>query len=344
MWSTHTTFTTIITNSWSQPITAHSPIHHVNRKLKRLKSTLRIWNSDTFKNIHVEMEEAAEALNAIQSESAILGDTDVRLLEEINCTVRLNAALSSYQINSTQSNMGNIQRLQIVLSAYGNLSGKIYNPAKSKVYYGSAVPRQVQNFMHRSMGISHGSLPLSYLWVPIFIGAPRVSHLAPLADSIISRFAKWKGHSLSLACRKFLINSVIAASLVHSMMVYYWPRTLLKKVEISIHNFLWSGDITRRNNSCTVSWARVCAPLEEGGLGVRSIRHANDSFICKLAWDILCNKTLDISLLHDRYITVRGRPRFSSHHSSIWPSIRRHLGRLMDGSRWTVGQSSGISF
>ncbi|KAL8511852.1 hypothetical protein ACS0TY_018329 [Phlomoides rotata] len=84
-----------------------------------------------------------------------------------------------------------------------------------------------------------------------------------------------------------------------------------------MRNFLWTEDINRRNNSCTVSWARVCAPLEEGGLVVRSIRHANDSFICKLAWDILCNKTPDVSLLHDRYITARGRPRFSGHHSSI---------------------------
>ncbi|KAL8511862.1 hypothetical protein ACS0TY_018336 [Phlomoides rotata] len=30
--------------------------------------------------------------------------------------------------------------------------------------------------------------------------------------------------------------------------------------------------------------------------------------------------------------------------SSLWPGIRRHLGRLIDGSRWFMGQSSGISF
>ncbi|KAL8535288.1 hypothetical protein ACS0TY_011058 [Phlomoides rotata] len=137
--------------------------------------------------------------------------------------------------------------------------------------------------MFRTTGITHGSLPMSYLEVPIFRGAPRVCHLASLADSIISKFAKWKGHSLSLAGRKCMINSVIAASLVYSMMVYYWPRTLMKKIETAMRNFLWTGDITRRNNTCTVSWARVCAPLEEGGLGVRSIRHANDSFIYKLA-------------------------------------------------------------
>ncbi|KAL8546969.1 hypothetical protein ACS0TY_006616 [Phlomoides rotata] len=46
------------------------------------------------------------------------------------------------------------------------------------------------------------------------------------------------GHSLSLAGRKCMIDFVIAASLVHSMMVYYWPRTLLKKIEDVMRNFL----------------------------------------------------------------------------------------------------------
>ncbi|KAL8529335.1 hypothetical protein ACS0TY_006664 [Phlomoides rotata] len=160
---------------------------------------------------------------------------------------------------------GNIRRLQAVLSAYGGLSGQVYNPTKSKVYFGSAIPRSVRNYMLRTTGITHGSLPISYLVVPIFRGAARVSHLAPLADSIISKFAKWKGHSLSLAGQKCMINSMISASLVHSMMVYYWPRTLMKKIETTMRNFLWTRDISYRNNSYTVSWARVCAPLEEGG-------------------------------------------------------------------------------
>ncbi|KAL8546978.1 hypothetical protein ACS0TY_006625 [Phlomoides rotata] len=97
---------------------------------------------------------------------------------------------------------------------------------------------RVEDFWPIVMGISHGSLPFSYLGVPLFKGAPRTGHLAVLADSIISKFSKWKGHSLSLAGRKCMINFVIAASLVHSMMVYYWPRTLLKKIEDAMRNFL----------------------------------------------------------------------------------------------------------
>ncbi|KAL8488043.1 hypothetical protein ACS0TY_024353 [Phlomoides rotata] len=98
------------------------------------------------------------------------------------------------------------------------------------------------------MGSTCGSLSFSYLGVPILRGAPRTCHLTALADSIISKFSKWKGHSLSLAGHKCMINFVIAASLVHSMMVYYWPRTLLKKIENAMRNFLWTVGLTSTIN------------------------------------------------------------------------------------------------
>ncbi|KAL8492467.1 hypothetical protein ACS0TY_023879 [Phlomoides rotata] len=140
-----------------------------------------------------------------------------------------------------------------------------FNPSKSKVYFGSAITRWVKNTMLSTMGITVGSLPFSYLGVPIFRGSPRTCHLAALTDTIISKFTKWKGHSLSLADLKCIVNFVIAASLVHSMMVYYWPRSLLKKIETAMRNFLCNGDISRKNTSCSVSWARCFSPLEEGG-------------------------------------------------------------------------------
>ncbi|KAL8474055.1 hypothetical protein ACS0TY_030778 [Phlomoides rotata] len=94
-----------------------------------------------------------------------------------------------------------------------------------------------------------GALPFDYLGVPIFRGTPRVHHLSRLVDSVIYKFSRWKGSTLSLAGRKCLINSVIAASLVHSMMVYHWPHSLLKKVDTAMRNFLWKGDIAKKSTS-----------------------------------------------------------------------------------------------
>ncbi|KAL8463009.1 hypothetical protein ACS0TY_033861 [Phlomoides rotata] len=380
MWTTHSTFLPLVTDSWSLPVTANNPIHQVTQKLKRLKVTLKAWNRVTFRNVYVVMEEAVEALNAIQAEAATMGDTEERLLAEIDCNIRLNTTLTQHQALHTQRNrlqwlndgnrntkffhtMNRVRKSSTGLSSLiidgvltfdtnsiSNAMVEFFSELFTNRDHGSyddsvlAVTRRVKTVMLHSTGISEGSLPFTYMGVPIFMGAPRSGHQAAMANSIIAKFSKWKGHALSMAGRKCMINSIIASSLVHSMIIYYWPRNLLKRIESAMRNFLWSGDILKKNTSCSVSWSRCCAPIDEGGLGIRSLRLANDSFVYKLAWDILCNESAAFNLIHTRYLTHRGRPKPYIRVSSIWPSICRHLDRLIDGSRWVVGDTSNIRF
>lgn len=82
-----------------------------------------------------------------------------------------------------------------------------------------------------------------------------MSHLNAIADGIITKFSKWKGHTLSLTGRRCLINSVIASSLVHSVMVYKWLGSLIQRMEIATCNFLLTGDITKKGEY-NVNWTR----------------------------------------------------------------------------------------
>ncbi|KAK2646630.1 hypothetical protein Ddye_021825 [Dipteronia dyeriana] len=50
----------------------------------------------------------------------------------------------------------------------------------------------------------------------LFLGKPRKTVLWPIADKILSKFAKWKGKSLSLADHATLFMSIITGSFVHS--------------------------------------------------------------------------------------------------------------------------------
>ncbi|KAL8546895.1 hypothetical protein ACS0TY_006565 [Phlomoides rotata] len=101
---THPSFLPTISAFWIKYTTTSSPIQLVTQKLKCLKAILKNWNRDTFRNIYVEMEEASEALNTIQTESTLYGDSNDRLLAEIDYTVHLNAVLHQHQIRSTQRN------------------------------------------------------------------------------------------------------------------------------------------------------------------------------------------------------------------------------------------------
>ncbi|KAL8502776.1 hypothetical protein ACS0TY_021767 [Phlomoides rotata] len=100
-----------------------------------------------------------------------------------------------------KASTANIHHLHSILSSYGELSGQLYNPSKSKVYFGTAVNNRIKNYITRITSITFGVLLFTYLGVPLFQGAPRWDHLSVLVNSITCKFGKWKGHSLSLAGR-----------------------------------------------------------------------------------------------------------------------------------------------
>lgn len=50
--------------------------------------------------------------------------------------------------------------------------------------------------------------------------------------------------------------------------------------------FLWSG-ITMNSHKAKVAWEEVCKPKQEGGLGLRSLKEANDVFCLKLVWKLV---------------------------------------------------------
>ncbi|GAV65869.1 zf-RVT domain-containing protein [Cephalotus follicularis] len=53
--------------------------------------------------------------------------------------------------------------------------------------------------------------------------------------------------------------------------------------------FLWSGSADKRR--AKVSWPRVCAPKDEGGLGLRRAVDCNKGSMMRMVWDILTDRS-----------------------------------------------------
>ncbi|KAK6150686.1 hypothetical protein DH2020_015618 [Rehmannia glutinosa] len=100
----------------------------------------------------------------------------------------------------------NARVLLQILTLYADISGQVFNPQKSKVYFGSRVSSYVHGRVQHILGIHPGTFPTVYLGAPIFKGAPKVTDLQPVFDRIILKFRRWKGSSLSLAGRVVLLT------------------------------------------------------------------------------------------------------------------------------------------
>ncbi|KAL8522427.1 hypothetical protein ACS0TY_012539 [Phlomoides rotata] len=116
----------------------------------------------------------------------------------------------------------NVRCLHSILGRYAIISGQVFNPAKTKAYFGKHVPAQNRCYARTTLGVGCGDLPFTYLGVPLFRGAPKALHLRGITDRILGKFATWKGSALSMAGHICLVNSVIISSLVHSMVSDYY--------------------------------------------------------------------------------------------------------------------------
>ncbi|XP_061999298.1 uncharacterized protein LOC133716631 [Rosa rugosa] len=232
--------------------------------------------------------------------------------------------------------------LMAFFEEYGLNSGQLVNKTKSHVYLGkSAVHRRT--LIYSWLGVPVGKLPFMYLGVPIFVGRPKQIYFQVLADRIRNVMSQWRGHSLSMAGRVTLVNSVVVSMLSHSFTIYAWPRTVLQQVRNWMRNFIWTGNVSSRAYH-PVSWKKCCAPLKEGGLGVRNIMALNNAFLLKKFWDFLTKSTPAAAFFSARFLQHSGQPCPYYKKSSIWPGMRPLFMDIFYSSKWLVGNGRSIDF
>ncbi|XP_057790774.1 uncharacterized protein LOC131007877 [Salvia miltiorrhiza] len=235
----------------------------------------------------------------------------------------------------------NARKIKEILNYYGSISGQVCSQEKSNLYFARGVTTDRRRA--RVMGFSVGNLPMTYLGVPIFVGRPRASFLMPIFDKIVQKFARWKGLQLSIAGRLCLVRSVIQSSIVHSMMVYKWPKSLLHSLDRKCRNFIWTGSIDQQPR-CSVSWRRVCAPKEEGGLGIRSFTLMNKSFLMKLAWKMIKGDDWAHRIMRSRYLTTFSYAKQNIANSTIWLGVKQEIDSLVVDSYSCINNDANTYF
>ncbi|XP_057803117.1 uncharacterized protein LOC131018409 [Salvia miltiorrhiza] len=204
-----------------------------------------------------------------------------------------------------------------ILQIYASVSGQFCNKAKSTVFFGRGVPIQLRRRLQWELGFSIGSLPFIYLGVPIFAGRASTARLSCIRDRIIAHFPRWQGMQLSMAGRICLVTSIIQSAAVHSMLIYKWPAKLLHELDKACRSFIWTGCTTSKPRS-SVSWNRVCAAKNQGGLNVKSFTHISQSFLLRLSWLLVTSDSIGFKLFRQRYLDSCLRPRSPWFSSMIW--------------------------
>jgi hypothetical protein len=144
-----------------------------------------------------------------------------------------------------KGNLSGLKALKELFDSYAVESGQKINTSKSTIYSGSITHGRLELIV-QLLNFKIGSIPFSYLGVPMFKGKPKACHLQPFADKVKLKLSSWKASLLSMAGRVQLIKSVIQSMLIYNITLYSWPVSLIKEVEKHFRNFIWSGDIDKR--------------------------------------------------------------------------------------------------
>ncbi|XP_026382515.1 uncharacterized protein LOC113277704 [Papaver somniferum] len=144
---------------------------------------------------------------------------------------------------------------------------------KSKLYYGGGSVRRRETIAE-FLGMNIATFPDRYLGVKVVSGTVKYHHISDVLEKIKEQLSGWKGRMLSFQDRVVLVNSVIANYSIHNMAVHKWPRKFIHQCEFVIRNFLWPGD-SQVSRFFVVSYDKICAPYEEGGLGIPQMRVMN---------------------------------------------------------------------
>lgn len=154
----------------------------------------------------------------------------------------------------------------------------------SKTCFFSCGLQQMEiNEIAEETGLSHGTLPIRYLGVPLCTKKLSLSNCEPLISSIKMKLNSWSAKSLSFAGRLLLINTVLAGITNFWCSTFTLPKSCIKIINSLCGAYLWKGTL-EGHHSARVAWETIVHAKEEGGLGIRDLISWNKATSIRLIW------------------------------------------------------------
>ncbi|GAV85611.1 LOW QUALITY PROTEIN: zf-RVT domain-containing protein, partial [Cephalotus follicularis] len=129
-----------------------------------------------------------------------------------------------------------------------------------------------RDILHR-VGYMEGTLPMTYLGVPLITKRLSKVDCNPLVERITARANSWVSKALSFAGRLQLVKATLASMQTFWCSTFLLPKCIVQDCERILRRFLWGG-----NGRGKLKWTEVCKPFEEGGLGIHNLKTWNKAY------------------------------------------------------------------
>jgi hypothetical protein len=176
--------------------------------------------------------------------------------------------------------------LKELLQIFSSATGLKVNYAKSCLMPVNVDDQQLE-MLANVFGCAVGTLPFTYLGLPLGTTRPTVQDLSPIVDQIERRLNA-SARFLDYGGRLQLVNSVLSSLPNHYLCSLKVHKTILKIADRSRRHCLWAKEEDSSSVNSLAAWSLVCKPKRAGGLGIINFELQNKALLLKQLHKFYC--------------------------------------------------------
>lgn len=170
-----------------------------------------------------------------------------------------------------------------ILQLFGEAMGRKINMEKSSVVPIRCTGLNLDEILTTFNG-QRVEFPVTYLGLPLTLGHLKIFHLQYIQDRALAKLSGWEGKLLNLGGHRELVRSVLSSLPTYLLTTLRPPKKFYKDMDKIRRCFLWAGTQQLQGGKCKISWARVCRPLNQGGLGVMDMVRQGQALRLRWLW------------------------------------------------------------
>jgi hypothetical protein len=136
------------------------------------------------------------------------------------------------------------------------------------------------NYLVSTFGCAKGSLPFTYLGLPLGITKPRIEEFLPFVTKCERRLVS-TSMFLSQAGKLEITNTILTALPTFHLCALDIPKGVIKQIDKLRKHCLWRGADINSKKPPKAAWDMVRLPKEEGGLEVIDLKKQNKALLMK---------------------------------------------------------------
>ena len=225
--------------------------------------------------------------------------------------------------------------LKTILQNFSDSTGLKVNYSKSMMLPINMNESRLDH-LAKTLGCSKGTLPFTYLGLPLGTTKPKIADFLPLVNKCEKRLG---GISTMLnQARKLQTTNVVLSALpTYYMSTLELPKAIIKKIDKLRKNCLWRGSDVNGRGMAKAAWKLVCKSKEQGGLGIINLEVQNQALLMKNLDKFYNRKDIPwVNMVWEKHYPNDKLPGTIKKGSFWWRDVLKGLPKFKDMARVQV--------